>query len=721
MIFYDFEVFERDWLAVFIDVTNQKEHVIINDKDKLRTLYERNMSNIWVGFNNRHYDQYIMKGILLGLDPKKINDWIIIQGKEGWQYSRVFNKLPMINYDVMPNPPVSLKTMEGFMGSNIKETEVPFDIKRKLTEKEIEQTVFYCRHDVEETIKVFLENVDVFNAMHGIVQAFPEYVSLFDIGSSEARITAKVLGCTKQDFNDEFDYFFLPCLRLNKYKYVQDWFSTAVKDCTEEMKINYTKAKENYEKANSIKLKKKWKSEMEKCDWTDSFRWQKYFYNRSLETVVAGIPHTFGFGGLHGATEKPIHKTGQILHVDVNNYYPSMLIAWGLVTRAAGNDNYPKVYVTRKKMKKAQVQAAKAGNKPLAKQWKKAQLPYKKMLNALSGAMKDKTNPAYDPRNNNCMCINGQLMLLDLIEHLEVIPGFELIQSNTDGLIIWIPDTDEAFEMVDDICWEWEQRCSTDKCSILLELDNISEIYQKDVNNYLWISADGDVERIGKYLKGLSAVDYDLPILNKALVDYMVKKIPVEQTINQCDDLKEFQKLKGKLINNPSCRYVSCDYGTQNATVFLLWNKATDGNWYCIREYYYSGRDKSKQKTDAEYAEDLKKWLGDTKIRAMIVDPSAASFIAELRKRKYKVLKARNDVLDGIRLVATLLNLKKLFFCNSCENTIAEFQSYIWDEKAADRGEDKPVKQHDHAMDAVRYFVYTILSNQLAKLKTMKG
>ena len=181
-------------------------------------------------------------------------------------------------------------------------------------------------------------------------------------------------------------------------------------------------------------------------------------------------------------------------------------------------------------------------------------------------------------------------------------------------------------------------------------------------------------------------------------------------------DIKDFFQL---LINGN--RYVSCDYGTQNATVFLLWNKGRDGVWYCIREYYYSGRDKSKQKTDAEYAEDLKKWLGETKIRAMIVDPSAASFIAELRKRKYKVLKARNDVLDGIRLVATLLNLKKLFFCNSCENTIAEFQSYIWDEKAADRGEDKPVKQHDHAMDAVRYFVYTILSNQLAKLKTMKG
>lgn len=183
----------------------------------------------------------------------------------------------------------------------------------------------------------------------------------------------------------------------------------------------------------------------------------------------------------------------------------------------------------------------------------------------------------------------------------------------------------------------------------------------------------------------------------------------------------KYDDIKDKLINNPSCRYVSCDYGTQNATVFLLWNKTTDGNWYCVREYYYSGRDKAKQKTDAEYADDLKEWLGDTKVKAIIVDPAAASFIAELRKRKHKVLKAKNDVLDGIRLVATLLNLQKLFFCECCKNTIGEFQSYIWDEKAADRGEDKPVKQYDHAMDTVRYFVYTILNNQLAKLKTMKG
>ena len=261
----------------------------------------------------------------------------------------------------------------------------------------------------------------------------------------------------------------------------------------------------------------------------DTYWVKREFYKQSFELTVAGIPHTFGFGGLHGATAKPIHATGLILHVDVGSYYPSMLIAWDLVTRAATNDNYKLVYDTRMQLK--------------AEGKKKEQAPYKKLLNALSGAMKDETNPAYDPRNNNCMCINGQLMLLDLIEHLEVVPGFELLQSNTDGLIIRIPDTDKAFDMVDDICWDWEQRCSTAKCSITLGLDTIAEIYQKDVNNYLWIDAEGKVERKGAYVKELSQIDNDLPILNEALVEYMVHKTPVERTIGDCTDLIKFQKL----------------------------------------------------------------------------------------------------------------------------------------------------------------------------------
>ena len=164
-------------------------------------------------------------------------------------------------------------------------------------------------------------------------------------------------------------------------------------------------------------------------------------------------------------------------------------------------------------------------------------------------------------------------------------------------------------------------------------------------------------------------------------------------------------------------RYVSIDYGTQNATVFLLWNKGRDGKWYCIREYYYSGRDKGVQKTDAEYGEDLKRFLDGTPVKAVIVDPSAASFIAELNKRGFTVIQADNAVEDGIRLVATLLNTERIAFSQSCKNTIMEFASYIWDPKAAERGEDKPIKQHDHAMDAVRYFCYTILNNKTVRVK----
>lgn len=170
--------------------------------------------------------------------------------------------------------------------------------------------------------------------------------------------------------------------------------------------------------------------------------------------------------------------------------------------------------------------------------------------------------------------------------------------------------------------------------------------------------------------------------------------------------------------------YVSCDYGTQNATVFLLWAKDSDGRWVVVKEYYYSGRDEDVQKTDTEYADDLKEWLGGIRPQKIIIDPSAASFIAELKKRGYAIRQAENDVLDGIRFVASLLNEGKIAVHESCVNTILEFNSYIWDAKASERGEDKPVKQHDHAMDAVRYFCYTIirkLNNVSVPINTSLG
>lgn len=168
---------------------------------------------------------------------------------------------------------------------------------------------------------------------------------------------------------------------------------------------------------------------------------------------------------------------------------------------------------------------------------------------------------------------------------------------------------------------------------------------------------------------------------------------------------------------NPTI-YVSIDYGTQNALCMLLWIKGLDGIWYCMNEYYYSGRDEQKQKTDSEYANDYEQFINGLKIKAAVVDPSAASFIAELRKRGYRVRKAKNAVDDGIRETAKALNQNKIKFTDRCTNTIKEFASYVWDSKAQQHGEDKPVKQHDHAMDAVRYFVFTIIAkNSELKMK----
>lgn len=505
MIFYDFEVFKHDFLAVFIDTETHQVFPIANSREDFIEMYERHRKDIWVGFNNNHYDKYIYKGLLLGMDPANVNEAIIVDGKDGWQISREFNKIPMINYDVFNAKLPGLKTLEGFMGNNIKESSVPFNIDRKLTDDELWEVIEYCTSDVTNTADVFMETIDTFNAFLGVISAFPEQLSLNNLGDTSAQLTANVLGCEKHEWDDEFDFFFVPCIELKKYKEVQNWFAGFIGQ--------------------------KFKTNKERDD---------FYKNTSLTIDVAGVPHTFGFGGCHGAPEDPIHVEGGLWHVDANNYYPSFLLAYGLVTRAATNNNFKVIYDTRKALKHKQTHAK---DKDEAKHYKKAQLPYKLILNALSGAMKDPRNKAYDPRNNNVMCINGQLMLLDLIEHLEAIDGFKLIQSNTDGLIIQIPDTDEAFDMMDDICYDWEMRCSTDLCDIRLETDEIKEIYQKDVNNYLWIDYEGDVERKGAYVKELSRLDYDLPIVNKALVDYMVNKTPVEETIRNCDEFIMFQKL----------------------------------------------------------------------------------------------------------------------------------------------------------------------------------
>ncbi len=164
-----------------------------------------------------------------------------------------------------------------------------------------------------------------------------------------------------------------------------------------------------------------------------------------------------------------------------------------------------------------------------------------------------------------------------------------------------------------------------------------------------------------------------------------------------------------KSVPDGLCNYwVSLDYGTQNPTVFLLWGEA-EGVWHCVREFYYAGRERGRQMTDGEYADEMEAFLEGIPVRGIVADPSAASFITELRRRGLPVQKGKNSVADGIRLVGRMLSEQKLRFCAECRETIREFLGYVWDAAAAEHGEDKPLKLEDHAMDAVRYFCYTVL------------
>ena len=472
--FYDFEVFMGDWLVVIINPIERKKRIIANDTDALKQYYNKHKNQIWVGYNSRNYDVYILKSILLGMNPKKVNDMIIVHGMKGWQISDDFKDKQLLNFDVSARI-VGLKQLEGFMGNDIRETTVPFDLDRPLTKPEMRETVKYCMHDVEQTIEVFKRSVDEYNAQMDLISTFE--LSLKAINKTKAQLTAEIIGCEKVERDDEFDIQLVDCLKIKKYEYAKKWFESS-------RNMDYTK---------------------------------------SFTLDVCGVPHQFGWGGLHGCPTNPIHNKGRIFHVDVTSYYPSIMIAYDFLTRnCKDKKKFKQIYDKRVELKKA-------GKK-------KEQAPYKIILNGTYGICKDKYSKAFDPRQANNVCVNGQLMLLDLLEHLE---GYaDILQSNTDGIILQVADSDSAVQKMREICQEW-----MDRTQMGLGFDEISEIWQKDVNNYVFRFTNGKLEKKGAYVKDLNELDYDLPIVNEAIVKFLTEDIEPEDTINACNELKQFQKI----------------------------------------------------------------------------------------------------------------------------------------------------------------------------------
>jgi hypothetical protein len=485
MLVYDFEVFKYNWLVVIMDTDLKKYALCIDNPKALLKYYTAHKNDIWVGYNSRSYDQYILKGILLGLDPYELTQHIIQLQQPAWMFSTKFGKFPLLNFDVMTDISKGLKQLEGFMGNDIKETSVPFNIDRTLTDLEIVETVKYCKSDVENTMAVFMERIEEFNSQIALIRAFD--LNIKYISMTKPQLSAIILGARKKVYMDEFEIDIVNTIKINKYKNIVAWYQN---------------------RANMD-------------------------YKKYLSVVVAGVKHSFGYGGLHGAREKYIGE-GIFINSDVGSFYPSLMIQYDFLSRnVSDKSKYKNIYDTRMDLKRRKL--------------KKEQAPYKLVLNSTFGASKDKNNNLYDPLQANNVCINGQLMLLDLIEKLE--DKYILIQSNTDGVMFKLNSKADIKEYKA-ICSEWEKRTR-----MSLEHDIITKVIQKDVNNYLIVMEDGSYKSKGAYLKKLDNLDYDLPILNIALREYFLHDTPIEDTIKKHDKLIEFQKIvkitgKYKSINH---------------------------------------------------------------------------------------------------------------------------------------------------------------------------
>lgn len=499
IVVYDFEVFPKYWCMVAVSKDTPGSFVIEsrgNPTDDSQILFEEawrpNKDKVWVGYNSNHYDRYIFGAIYHGFPQKDLYriSQKLVSGK---QVSNDILVEGMISYDT-GNFFRSLKELEAFMGHSIEESSVPFDHPEELTEEQKSEVIQYCRHDVLETLEVLKRTIHDYTAQRDVIQTFD--LPRTDFRKTKAQLTATVLGCSKWkvdvdltavqgkevrtllDFSgEEWNQTIVDCVKLDRYRQALEFYSTS----------------ENYRD------------------------------NQKLKMDVMGVPHVFGLGGAHGARKKYHQAGGQMWHIDVTSYYPSIMIQHDMLTRRAEDPElFKQIYDTRVRLK--------------AEGKKQEQQPYKIILNATFGITNQEASKAYDPKKNHDVCINGQLMLLMLLEMLE--GKCTLIQSNTDGIIISARGYE--WDKIKAVCDEW---CRITRMSV--GYDEIDEIWQKDVNNYLFRFANGKYEAKGAYVKFNGDLDNDMAVLNEAVRAGLIANDieAVDAHIDACTDLTKFQKV----------------------------------------------------------------------------------------------------------------------------------------------------------------------------------
>ena len=496
IVTYDCEVFSHDWIVVFKDKETGIFTVVHNDNEVLRSCISEDA--VYIGFNSKHYDQYIVKGICADFspqEPKQLNDYIIA-GNQGWQYPLLngfyfsFNNVD-IRDDTQQG--LSLKAIEGHMGISIQETEVDFNLDRPLTQEELDQTIFYCKHDVDATEKLtdirkdYLKNKINLGRMAGLTDTKA-------MAMTNGKLTAAMLKATAQKHDDERQYVYPDNLR-------REYIPQEVFDFFDRM-------------------------------YDPNISDAEYFKSK-LEISVGECPVTIGFGGIHGAIPNYFWSEQEdpeeaIRNKDVGSYYPHLCTINGYTSR---NIPSPQVY---ENVLESRMKAKAAGDIATAN-------ALKLVCNTTYGCLLNQYNDLYDPLMGRSVCISGQLYLLELARHCyQDIPGLKIVQLNTDGIMVQCRK--EYLSQLDEICDEWQSRTGFE-----LETDSVIKIAQKDVNNYVEIQEGGKAKAKGGYLvKGISTVgafniNNSCCIVATALKEYFVNGTPVEETIENCNDIFQFQ------------------------------------------------------------------------------------------------------------------------------------------------------------------------------------
>lgn len=566
MIGFDFEVFMYDWLVVFKDLLSGEKTVIVNDKEELQKYYDNNKDELFIGFNNSGYDNFIFKGIMMGLDPYYLSNVIINKTNNIWRVARWID-VDLNSYDVSFNVGfTSLKENEAYLGISIDETPIPFDLDRPLNDDELEQVIEYCKRDVNATELVFHKTISVFETKLYLIRTFNLDRSYMNKSSNN--IIDAVLGATRpyRGVNDEYDGFDFTQLdlKIEKYKELLTYFE-------QEIPRNYKG------------------------------------FNHRME--VAGVPHVFGIGGIHGARPN-FEYDGKLMLLDVASYYPSMMIEYDWFSRSIPNDK-KKLYA---KMLKDRVEI-KHTDKLLSDS-------YKLILNTTYGSYKYKWCNLYDPRMANNITIGGQVMIVDLIEQLE--PYMTLVQSNTDGIIIIPKDEDKIIEIKE----EWEKRTG-----MVMEVSYGNRIVQKDVNNYVMRMDNGYIEAVGGQVRmyNYRGLRRTMAVVDKALVEHLMNDISIDDYIMNHDEILDFQIISkvGKTYDKVFLEDIS---GKQTELNFV--NRSFAG--YKPARLYKQKEGKNKELV-ASHPQNTFVWNGDVgDLDINDIDKSWYIEMAYNRLRQYK-------------------------------------------------------------------------------------